>query len=69
MLLSYFLTLQIFVGNFPAERFIEVPAKEAIAKFRMALSNIESEIRERNKHIDVPYEYLLPSKTPNSITI
>ena len=64
-----FSPLQIYFGNFPAQRFTEITVKEQIEKFKKALSDVESEIRERNKHIDIPYEYMLPSKTPNSITI
>lgn len=60
---------QLYFGDFPAERFTELPAKELIAKFKMALSVIDSAIMERNKHIDIPYQYLMPSKIPNSITI
>ena len=33
------------------------------------LKGREDEIKERNKSLDVPYVYMLPTKIPNSITI
>lgn len=60
---------QIYLGDFPAERFKEAKAQNLIARFRRALDEIDGQIKERNAQLDVPYLYLLPSRIPNSITI
>ena len=60
---------QIFIGGYQKHWFVEKEALDAEQKFLSTLKNIEEEIKERNKTIDVPYEYLLPSQVPNSITI
>jgi arachidonate 15-lipoxygenase len=39
-----------------------------LAKFQQELIKIEEEIKERNK-TRTPYEFLLPSKIPQSINI
>ena len=59
----------MFLGSYPAELFVEEEAKAVIRKMRETLEKILSEIEERNQDLEVPYEYLLPSKIPNSINI
>ena len=67
--LFYLLTsIQIFLGDFPSERFTEIKIKEAIKRFRKRLSDISVEIRERNKKLDIPYNFMIPEKISNSIT-
>ena len=60
---------QCFLGSFYGERFGEKKVQCAVTKFVKTLANIEDKIKERNKSLDVPYEYLLPSKVPNTIAI
>ena len=40
-----------------------------IAKFERKLAEIVDEVKFRNLKLDVPYTYMMPTKTPNSITI
>ena len=61
--------IQIFVGTYPAELFVEKEAKAAAETLRKSLDKITTEIEERNKALEVPYIYLLPKKIPSSITI
>ena len=60
---------QLFLGNFPARRYNEEVPQGLISRFQSQLSGISGDIEERNKKLDVPYIYMLPSKIPNSITI
>ena len=39
-----------------------------IHRFQKALDDITGDIEKRNKTLDVPYKFLLPSRVPNSIT-
>lgn len=61
--------MQVYLGTYPPEQFVEEKAKAAIVRLKIKLEEITSEIEERNKELDVPYIYLLPKKIPNSITI
>ena len=61
--------LQHYLGDFPSERFSEAKAQDCIARFRKALGDLDADIVERNKPLDVPYVYLRPSRVTNSITI
>ena len=63
------ITLQIFLGNYPATRFTEVAPQRLMVKYQEELHSIAREIDARNKKVDVPYTYMLPKKIPNSITI
>ena len=40
-----------------------------VQRFQNGLEDISTEIKQRNKDLDVPYMYLLPERVPNSITI
>ena len=64
-----FVLHQLFLGSFPADRFTEPKAQNLISRFRGVLDGIDGDIKERNKSLDVPYVYLLPSRIPNSITV
>ena len=60
---------QRFLGDYPEGLFNDAAALEAILRFQGKLNEISMAIKERNKHLKVPYAYLLPEKTPNSIAI
>ena len=55
--------------QFPAERFTESKAQVEIVNFRKSLINLDADIVERNKPLDVPYVYMQPSRVTESITI
>jgi len=59
---------QIYLGN-EGHRFTEVRAQRMVQRFQNGLEDISTEIKQRNKDLDVPYTYLLPERVPNSITI
>ncbi len=61
--------LQVFLGNFPAERFTEKRAQRMGERFQKSLHDVAGHILKRNEKLDVPYTFMLPSKIPNSITI
>lgn len=60
----YFTTL----GDYGANYFTDPVIQNYLAQFQQALRNIEDEINKRNK-TRTPYEFLLPSKIPQSINI
>ena len=60
---------QRFLGDYSDGLFNDTAALEAILRFQGKLNEISTEIKERNKHLEVPYIYLLPERTPNSIAI
>ena len=64
-----FLFSQRFLGDYSDGLFTDNAAIEAILRFQGKLNEISMEIKERNKHLEVPYSYLLPERTPNSIAI
>ena len=68
-MLDSFSILQVFLGNYPYQRFTEEKIQKQILQFQKKLAQISLEIKERNKGLDVPYTYLLPERVPNSITI
>ncbi|XP_078389816.1 polyunsaturated fatty acid 5-lipoxygenase-like isoform X1 [Cetorhinus maximus] len=51
------------------EYFTEETVKETIRKFQEELKTIDRTIQERNKGLDLKYEYLCPENIENSITI
>ncbi len=59
------------LGEYANSKFAENPkVKPALDKFKATLNNIEKEIEERNKlHPEFTYEYLMPTKIPQSINI
>ena len=60
---------QRFLGDYSDGLFHDAAALEAILRFQGKLNEISMAIKERNKGLEVPYEYLLPERTPNSIAI
>ncbi|XP_067663302.1 allene oxide synthase-lipoxygenase protein-like [Haliotis asinina] len=57
------------LGDFEVQYVFDPKATEIVAKFRKDLESIGEAIRNRNKSLDMPYEYLLPDSIPNSISI
>ena len=60
----YYTRLGDYVNNYFTDQLIQ----NHLAKFQQELIKIEEEINERNK-TRTPYEFLLPSKIPQSINI
>ncbi len=56
------------LGDYGADYFTDPVIQNHLAKFQQELLKIEDEINERNK-TRTPYEFLLPSKIPQSINI
>lgn len=56
------------LGDYGDDYFTDPVIKKHLAEFQQELSKIEAEINERNK-TRTPYEFLLPSKIPQSINI
>jgi hypothetical protein len=59
----------VYLGDFPFKRFVEKDVQTYISEFKAQLDDLTEEIKERNKQLDVPYTYMLPTEIPNSITI
>ena len=49
--------------------FTDEKAKDITAKLNDELRALERDFNKRNLDLEMPYEYLLPSRIPNSITI
>lgn len=60
---------QIFLGNYPDERFDEAIPKKVIKHFQAQLSQLSEEIAERNTKLNPPYVYMDPAQIENSIAI
>lgn len=58
-----------FLGDYKDGDFTDIAAVEAILRFQERLNEITETIKERNKRLKIPYVYLLPERTPNSIAI
>jgi arachidonate 15-lipoxygenase len=56
------------LGDYGDDYFTDPVIQNHLAKFQQELIRIEEEINERNK-TRTPYEFLLPSKIPQSINI
>lgn len=63
------LCLQLFLGAYPDEHFIEKPVKAAMEKFRKRLAEISSSIKRRNEGKKLPYYSMSPDKIPNSVAV
>lgn len=60
---------QIYLGNYPDERFDEAIPKQAIKDFQAQLSEFSKEISEKNLERSPPYIYMDPAQMENSIAI
>eukprot|EP00118_Oscarella_pearsei_P020634 m.224919 g.224919 ORF g.224919 m.224919 type:complete len:1044 (+) comp40007_c1_seq1:153-3284(+) len=60
---------EIYLGEFPETHFVDHDAVAVIAHFQGKLKEIEEQINERNRGLEVPYTYLKPSEVPKSIAV
>ncbi|XP_058139636.1 polyunsaturated fatty acid lipoxygenase ALOX12 isoform X2 [Dasypus novemcinctus] len=60
---------QVPLGHHKEKYFSSPKAKAVLNQFQADLENLEREITARNELLDLPYEYLKPSRIENSITI
>lgn len=57
------------LGHHTEKYFSDPRTKAVLSQFQADLDNLEKEITARNEQLDLPYEYLKPSRIENSITI
>uniref|UniRef100_A0A452UGE0 Arachidonate 12-lipoxygenase, 12S type n=1 Tax=Ursus maritimus TaxID=29073 RepID=A0A452UGE0_URSMA len=57
------------LGHHKEKYFSSPKAKAALNQFQTDLENLEREITARNEQLDLPYDYLKPSRIENSVTI
>ncbi|XP_060947566.1 hydroperoxide isomerase ALOXE3-like isoform X2 [Limanda limanda] len=57
------------LGQYTEKRFDEPELTQVILEFQAELSYLGEEIAKRNSHLEVPYDYLLPSHIDNSVSI
>uniref|UniRef100_A0A3B4GDR6 Lipoxygenase domain-containing protein n=1 Tax=Pundamilia nyererei TaxID=303518 RepID=A0A3B4GDR6_9CICH len=64
-----YLSHQIFLGQYPEEHFTEEVPCQKIKDFQVELKRLSAEIKARNSVLDLPYTYLDPDLTENSVSI
>ncbi|VFV21831.1 arachidonate 12- [Lynx pardinus] len=57
------------LGHHKEKYFSSPKAKAVLNQFQTDLENLEREITARNAQVDLPYDYLRPSRIENSVTI
>uniref|UniRef100_A0A8C9JYD1 Arachidonate 12-lipoxygenase, 12S type n=1 Tax=Panthera tigris altaica TaxID=74533 RepID=A0A8C9JYD1_PANTA len=57
------------LGHHKEKYFSSPKAKAVLRQFQTDLENLEREITARNAQVDLPYDYLRPSRIENSVTI
>ncbi|XP_047687875.1 polyunsaturated fatty acid lipoxygenase ALOX12 isoform X5 [Prionailurus viverrinus] len=57
------------LGHHKEKYFSSPKAKAVLSQFQTDLENLEREITARNAQVDLPYDYLRPSRIENSVTI
>jgi arachidonate 15-lipoxygenase len=57
------------LGHYRRGHFRDPRVQPLVREFQTRLLEAESVIRERNKTREAPYEFLLPSKIPQSVNI
>ena len=62
-------SIQCALGYNTEVMFVEQEALDVLDQFKKDLEDIEQTLVERNKKLEVPYEYLLPRLIVNSISI
>ena len=60
---------QVYLNVTPSWLFGEERVREIYEKFRKELHEVENQIVERNKALEIPYTVLQPSKIPAGIAI
>ncbi|KAK5615918.1 hypothetical protein CRENBAI_020230 [Crenichthys baileyi] len=61
--------LEVLLGEFPEEHFVEAVPKQILKAFQADLSYLREEIAARNSQLKIPYPYLNPALTENSVAI
>ncbi|XP_013377476.1 PREDICTED: arachidonate 15-lipoxygenase isoform X2 [Chinchilla lanigera] len=59
----------VSLGQHTEEYFSGLGPQAVLKQFREELTAMDKDIEVRNAHLDLPYEYLQPSKVENSVTI
>lgn len=67
--LLYGCFVQVYLGNFPSRLFCDEESQKIISIFQKELQEISKKIKERNSQLKIPYEYLMPEKIPNGLTV
>ena len=67
--LSHYSDDEVYLPNIPSWLFGEHEVTEIYEKFKKDLRDVENEIVERNKTLQIPYTVLQPSKIPAGIAI
>uniref|UniRef100_A0A3P9D9W1 Hydroperoxide isomerase ALOXE3-like n=1 Tax=Maylandia zebra TaxID=106582 RepID=A0A3P9D9W1_9CICH len=62
-------SVSIFLGQYPEEHFTEEVPCQKIKDFQVELKRLSAEIKARNSVLDLPYTYLDPDVTENSVSI
>ncbi|XP_030043414.1 hydroperoxide isomerase ALOXE3-like [Microcaecilia unicolor] len=57
------------LGAYPEQHFTEEEPQRCIADFQERLAKISSKIEDRNKTLELKYDYLNPKKVENSVSI
>ncbi|XP_012371718.1 arachidonate 12-lipoxygenase, epidermal-type-like [Octodon degus] len=61
--------VMVSLGQHTEEYFSGLEPQEVLKQFREELTTMDKEIEDRNARLDLPYDYLQPSKVENSVTI
>ncbi|XP_004638418.1 arachidonate 12-lipoxygenase, epidermal-type, partial [Octodon degus] len=61
--------VMVSLGQHTEEYFSGLKPQEVLKQFREELTTMDKEIEDRNARLDLPYDYLQPSKVENSVTI
>ena len=59
---------QIYLGGYP-NYWCQHDAQAATESFVDEMRKLDEQLTKRNKTLEMPYPYLMPSMIPNSITI
>lgn len=67
--LSHLAPHQVPLGKHKEEYFSGLEPHAVLKQFQEELATMDKDIEVRNACLDLPYEYLQPSKVENSVTI